>query len=543
MTKHVTRRMFLRGLGGACVAAPFLSSVAGRAVQAQTLKPPKRLIVMFTDYGCVTTRFFPTKSHGPLSATDLQATTLKHLAPFAEKLLLPRGIRAMNEWTGTLARGQGNEMHSMMASSFFTCQPVFPNTDEPWSPNIPSRFPAKPIGPSLDHVMAKQLSPNGTPFFVRVGNPPIAPGISWSAAETSHNGLNLKQAFGMLTGLMQDGPLSPDSYQAMRGKSIIDLVRNDLNTLQRFDMSRSDRNKLEAWKQLLDETGRGVGLGACSPSGAAKLGVTETSIDAASRFAGGGTDPLTTKITESLDAADIHSNIAALAALCNLNPVIFVKFPASVIFSGLGISVDSHSLSHRSQDAGLIGHCLPGALEMLLKVDDYYARKFAHLVSVLNGIEEGDAKLLDHTAAVWFQGQSDGLAHNLNNLPIVQAGSAGGYFKTGWSVNVEDGSANLTSGNSEFFCADGAATDQFDGVEQATGTDPTLANAPINKYYCNLMNALGVKAGADGFPLPGGTAEVSRFGMSDLTEDFIHGGNNPNPPIIHDPGEFTALKA
>ena len=37
--------------------------------------------------------------HGPLAAADYQATTLKHLAPFAPKLLMPRGIRAMNEWS------------------------------------------------------------------------------------------------------------------------------------------------------------------------------------------------------------------------------------------------------------------------------------------------------------------------------------------------------------------------------------------------------------------------------------------------------------
>jgi hypothetical protein len=55
------------------------------------------------------------------------------------------------------------------------------------------------------------------------------------------------------------------------------------------------------------------------------------------------------------------------------------------------------------------------------------------------------------------------------------------------------------------------------------------------------MNALGVKAGPDGFPAPGGTFEVTKFGMYDRTEDFIGGGTNP--PTIHSPGEFTALRA
>ncbi|HEY3254140.1 MAG TPA: DUF1552 domain-containing protein [Polyangiaceae bacterium] len=537
--------MFLRGLGGACVAAPFLSSVVQRAVQAQTLVPPKRLIVMYTDYGCITDRFFPTKSHGPLTAADLQATTLKHLAPYVDKLLLPRGIRAMNEWTAKLLRGQGNDMHTQMSSSYFTCQPVTPNSDDPFSFNTPTQFPVMPIGPSLDHVMAEQLSPEGRPLVIKVGNPSESPAnaISWSAAQTRFPAVNLKQVFSVLTGLIQGGPLSPDAYQALRGKSIVDLVRNDLNTLQRFDMSRTDRNKLEAWKQLLDETGRGVNLASCSAERATALEMTQANIDAGSKSVtvASGADPLTNPITPDLDAADLHANLAVLAALCNVNPVTFLRYPPNFVFKGLGISLDSHNLSHRLDNAGLTGSCLPGALELLLKIDDYYARKFAHLVGLLNSVDEGDGKVLDHTAAVWFQGQSDGLAHNLNNLPIVQAGSAGGYFKTGWTVNVDDGSPNLTSGNSQRFCADGTSTDMVDGLGQATGTDPTLANAPINKYYCNLMNALGVKAGADGFPLLGGTAEVSRFGRYDKTEDFVHG--SLNPPTIHDPGEFTALKA
>ena len=97
-------------------------------------------------------------------------------------------------------------------------------------------------------------------------------------------------------------------------------------------------------------------------------------------------------------------------------------------------------------------------------------------------------------------------------------------------------SATLTAGGSENTCS-GTPTDP----EQLNGTEPELANAPINKYYCNLMNALGVRAGADGFPAVLGTQEVTHFGMYDRTEDFVGGGTNP--PKIHDPGEFPALRA
>jgi hypothetical protein len=68
-----------------------------------------------------------------------------------------------------------------------------------------------------------------------------------------------------------------------------------------------------------------------------------------------------------------------------------------------------------------------------------------------------------------------------------------------------------------------------------------LGNAPINKYFCNLMNAIGVKAGADGFPAVGGTQEVTHYGMYDKTEDFASGGSNP--ATINSPGGFEELKA
>jgi hypothetical protein len=135
---------------------------------------------------------------------------------------------------------------------------------------------------------------------------------------------------------------------------------------------------------------------------------------------------------------------------------------------------------------------------------------------------------------------SDGNAHNLNNIPIIQAGSCGGYFKTGWAVNVEDGSPTMSNGNSELVCADGTS-DQVNGASQNTGTPAAVANAPINKYYVGLMNALGVKAGGDGYPLKGGTAEVTHFGMYDKTEDFVGGGTKPAK--INSPGGFDALKA
>lgn len=557
MTKHhnlpLSRRIFLRGLGGALVTAPFLGSIWERSAKAQGMPvaagaPPKRLIVMFTHYGCVTNRWFPTKSHGELTAADLMGTTLAPLAPYAKKLLMPRGIRSMNEWTANMTRGQGNDSHTQIVGSFFTCQPVTPNSNMPFSFEQATKFQAKPVGPSLDHVMAQQLSPKGTPLLLNTAGQNDSPqaAISYSAAETPFKGLNASQAFSGLTGLFKQGmPMSPDSYAAIRGKSIVDLVRDDLDSLARIDMSQSDKRKLEAWKALLSDTGALMAAGQCTEDLATMLGAAQANVSKAA-MRGVGSDILTTKVTDALDVADVYSSIAALAASCNANPVIFMKYPGNYVFSGLGINTESHSLSHRLDNAGMQGSCLPNAVKMLLQVDGYYTQKFTNLVKMLDSVPEGSGTLLDNSAAIWFNEMSDGNAHNLNNAPIIQAGSAGGYFKTGVIVNVDPGApgaTDLTSGNSMSACMDGTSEQMINGTTQSTGTPAKVANAPINKYFCNLMNALGVKAGPDGFPMKGGSAPVSKFGYSDKTEDFIGGQGAVADATIHDPGEFMELRA
>jgi hypothetical protein len=563
---RMSRRIFLRGVGGAAVAAPFLSSIAERKPRGQTVTAPRQLIVMFTHYGCVTTRFFPVKSHGALTASDLAPTSLAALTPLIGKLLIPRGIRAMNEWTqyndGVNGLGQGNDQDLQVVGSYFTLQPVTPNSNNPFSFSQETKFNARPVGTSLDHVIAQQFSPSGTPLFMRVGNTGGAEGetpqsnISYLKAASAgptdpadtYPGLGTPMAvFSMLTGLFAPGPTTPATYASTRGQRVTDLVKSDLAALERFDMSAEDKNKLEAWKALINDAGGIMTSSLCTSDLATSLEATQANVAAAGVApADSSSDILTQQITTDLDGADMYSVMAVLAAACNLNPVIVLKYPPSYLFRGLGIDIDSDSLSHRLDNADLTGTCFPNALDDLQTIDKYYASKFAKLATMLDGIQNADGStLLDSTAAVWFNEMSDGLAMNLNNLPIVQAGGCGGYFKTGWTVNVDitnTGSPTLTQGNSEAQCGPGS-DGTVNGLTQTTGTDPSVANAPINKYFYNLMNAVGVKADADGFPAQGGSNEVSQFGYSDLTTDFNGGLGAVAGAGIHDPGEYTALKS
>jgi hypothetical protein len=540
MTKTFNRRVILRGLGGAAVAAPFLSSVAEREAKAQSAPAtaPKRLIVWFTHYGCLTDRWFPAKSHGPLTSAEYMALpTLAPMAPYAAKLLMPRGIRAMNEWSFQGTLGQKNDPHTQVCGSYFTCYPVTPNAPSSGIDNI-GKFDAKPTGRSLDHIAAEQVNKNGAaPLFMQIGgvtgsNSNTQSVISWSdSSGTIFPGVSsATQIFNNLTNLFGTGtPTNGDTYRMARGKSVIDCVREDLGRLMSVPMSGSDKRKLTDWTELLHYTGGAVVSSAqCTMDTATtKLGLTSTALSGAMGGLGGDISKI----------APVMMDLAVLTAICDSNRVIFMKMPPSYTFRNLGLTLESHSVSHRIGNAGMGGACVTNAIDMIHTIDKFYATQFAYLVGRLDGFAEGDGKtVLDNSATVWLQEMSDGNSHNLNNMPILQAGSCGGYFKTGQAINVEGAVANMTAGNSTKDCVNGQSTN-LDGV----GTPAATATMPINKYFCNLLNAIGVKAGADGFPVKGGTAPVTKFGKYDDSKLFADGGTMP--ATFKSPGEYTELKA
>src|SRR5262249_42663448 len=109
-------------------------------------------------------------SHGRLTRDDYAAMrTLAPMAPYADKLLMVRGIRAMNEWSFEGTLGQKNDPYTQVDGSYFTCHPVTPNATEATASNA-GKFDAKPTGRSLDHVCAEQVNAGGAaPLFMQIG--------------------------------------------------------------------------------------------------------------------------------------------------------------------------------------------------------------------------------------------------------------------------------------------------------------------------------------------------------------------------------------
>jgi hypothetical protein len=107
----LSRRRFLRGLGGTALALPYLPSVMGQAHAAGV--PPKRFIFLFTANGALPKNWYPKPDkpqwkqlanrvrEAPLSGLDPISTSLgADLNPFRSKLLLIRGLDAFGKFQG-----------------------------------------------------------------------------------------------------------------------------------------------------------------------------------------------------------------------------------------------------------------------------------------------------------------------------------------------------------------------------------------------------------------------------------------------------------
>jgi hypothetical protein len=507
------RRVFLKGVAGAAVAAPFLSSVHEQEAKAQgvPVSPPKRLVIFYTHNGCLTNRWFPKIEDGALTAEHLAGTTLAGLTPFVPKLLFPRGLKMFNSYMEI----QAIDPHDQAMGSKLTCATI--NDDK-------TRYATSH---SLDHEIAKQINPNGAaPLVLSVGaaSTNIKEVVSFSAPNTAFPAVvNPKTVYTQLTGVFGSGgtagapaPMTEADYRVKRGQSVIDLVRADLQRYQSLKMSKSDQGRISDWLDLLRGTEQTVVTpAACNAEVAGTKGVTAETIQAASGGGGFG-GGLATSFTAG---GDMMLNLIALSMICDTNRSIIMVYPGYVKFNWDGIThdADHHGLSHRNGSFEVGGTCKSGVLDMIAQIDAWYASKYVKLVTLLDSIAEGDKKLLDNTATMWLPELSDGNAHNTNNLPIVIAGSAGGYLKQGAVVNLEG--KTIGAGNSE---ADCAGTDTSVGF----GTGSNAGNVPINKLYVTLMNAVGCKSEAGG--------PVEKFGQFD--------SRNKDAGITN-PGEFAKLRA
>lgn len=467
------RRMFLRGAFGAAVALPVLESLHWRRFikTARAAEPgAKRLVVFFMCNGVNMGTFFPA-APGALDAAKLTGTALEPLGPHAGKLLIARGMHMVPKGWGQDPDTPGDD-HAKGMGHKLTAQGLDANT----------QFA---LGPSIDQFAAGQLND---------GKPSMTLSVGWRSnnvlGHISYSGPNspvTPEGNPWLTyqDLMGLGGLDEIAKMqiAARRQSVLDLVEEEFNALKAKNLSQADVMKLEMHADSIrdleiDMVGNGLIECALDPARAAEIEAL---------------DPNTvTEDWQFKTIGQMQLDILAMAIACGATSAGSIQFGSGAggpIFTwdGMNHEYNHHKLSHGNTKDDDTGEEVPGYLDMIGQIDRWHAEQFKYLLDRLSMYTEGDATVLDNTAVVWLNELSDGKAHSYLDLPVVIAGSAGGYLKQGQYIDL------------------------------IGGQDPWVQTHPHNRLLITLLNAVGCTE--NGGP-------VTQFGRAGLEQ-----------------GEYAELKA
>jgi len=430
----LNRRIFLKGVGGAALGLPALEGLAPRSAWAQSRSEVPPFAIFFrqacgvaqahrnNELGDEPERFWP-RELGAITPAGLEGRALAELSDRAQHLLI---IKNVNKAIFSYGDGHANGVLQGLTAQ----GPVRENQGGNSEAN----------GESLDHRIGRELNPEGRNSLVLYagrnggwlggacqsyfgpGQRRIALNNPWTAYESIMGG---------------ESGLSPDAQQRLvrRQESINDLVRDQLQGLMsRPELSRADRDRLDLHLSSVREL---------------EVALTcRLSEDRERALEGAAPGFDSTEGDEVLETARLHLDVAVLAVACGHTRSVALQIgngnDGSTRYRNLATGEymeNFHYISHRRQSHGADGTIIEGSDVLHHYVDIQFARTFRHLVQRLEAYTMPDGKtLLDHGLALWHNDNANGPPHGKWNVPHIIAGSAGGYFKQGVTVEVESGS-------------------------------------------------------------------------------------------------------
>jgi len=396
MTKGVSRRGFLAGLGASVLAGPFVRLLLPGAGRARAAVPParaKRLLVLFSPNGTIPDRWRPTPTtDGGLAFAP--GSILEPLAAHRDELLVLGGLDFHN------ATNHEGGMAAMLTNG--------------------GGLQTASSGRSVDQVVAAAIG-GGTRFAS------LELGVQTSA-----------WGGGVQTRMSYSGPgsfVTPDddplhvfdrlfgdvlgddaAKRRARRQSVLDLVNGELVDLH-GRLGRAEQLKLEAHLQALRDVERAVlaaDAGSCSPAPLDLPGGVTYDND---RFP---------------DLVRAQMRLAVTALSCGLTRVASLQLAhtiAPTVFSWEGLSDGHHTLSH-SGDGDADG------VADFVTAERWFAEQVAFLIELLRQTPDPDAPdsdrtLLDETLVLWAKEMGDSRLHVCTSVPFVLIGPAGGAVRTG----------------------------------------------------------------------------------------------------------------
>ncbi len=443
LPRTVNRRAFLRGVSSVAIGLPFLESLQSHSAWAQNAQPVFSFFICGAN-GVIGNDFHPSAA-GPLNEGTLGKNT-KVLAPFADKVIMLRGIKfpanmtncghaqgASMVLTGTAVQGGGNTATSGSESADTYIAKQLNNGVDPIS--LYSGHKEGFINERLSFVSAGQVRPaESSPqtAFQRIFDQASDAGFGGGGTPAPAP-VNPSPSPGTPANM---APVLDDL--TARRKSVVDLVRDELMTLQgRQGLNAGDKARLDTHLSSLRKIEIAVGEPTdpvpTEPGGVVTnppSAACSADIDA-SHFA--FTPPRGMSGEDQEKTALLHMEIVAFAFACNLNRTATLQIGDGTDHAIYNVPNNTrgwkfHHISHRAQSDGNAGNDQQSVVAHS-EIDG------VRMATLAKGIEAFNAYgLLDSSFIMWTNHVSDGPSHSFADLPFVIAGSAGGYLKTGQAI-------------------------------------------------------------------------------------------------------------
>jgi hypothetical protein len=412
MTPRISRRTLLRGLG-ATIALPWLEAMGPMTSWASDTAPgkaaPNRMAFLYVPNGKNMVDWTP-KAEG--TGFELPGI-LEPLREVKDDILILTGLTADK----ARAHGDGGGDHARALTAFLTgAQPR--KTD---GTDIKA-------GISIDQVAAGRIGDQtrlasleiGTEHGSMAGNCDsgyscvYSSTMSWrSATQPLPKEVNPKLVFERLFGSV------PDAERVKRDqkrKSVLEFVREDSGDLSK-QLGATDKRKLDEYFSAIRDI--------------------EQRIDRAAKLAEVKAPQSLTKpqgVPASYqDHIRLMCDLLVLAFQADLTRVVtfvLANEGSNKPYPFIGVSEGHHDLSHHGND--------PKKKAKIRDINRFHTTQLAYLLKKLKSIKEGDGTLLDHCMIVYGSGNSDGNAHNHDDLPILLAGKGCGTIKTGRHVRYRN---------------------------------------------------------------------------------------------------------
>jgi hypothetical protein len=393
----VNRRRILTGMG-ATVALPWLEGLASAAAPAS---PPKRLAFMYVPNGVHMPDWRPA-APGVLTALP---PTLQPLEKLRDDLVVLTGLTADK----ARPHGDGGGDHARALAAFLTGSQAR-KTD---GTDIRAGLSADQVAASrLGHLTRLASLEIGTEAGAMAGNCDsgyscvYSSTMSWkSATQPLPKEVDPKLVFDRLFGQSND-PRRKERDRVR--KSVLDHVLTESKSLA-GGLGASDRRKLDEYFSSVREIEERIARAEKLPPAPKPEFGRPSGVPASL--------PEHLRLLCDLLVLAFQTDSTRVATFVLANEGSNRPYPFAQVSEG------HHDLSHHGNDKS--------KQEKISKINLFHTTQLAYLAGKMKSIREGDGTLLDHCLLAYGSGNSDGNAHNHDDLPIALLGGKSAGIKGG----------------------------------------------------------------------------------------------------------------